>query len=356
MKPWPKWFVFVALQFAVYPASAYIVDHSPPVNRGVPAAPRALVEATEVPGAEENHWGVPSRQIALPGKLHAQLLRVVYAGKPRRAKAGATPATRGMAAPASSSARSPAGAVSARTHEPVLTVSSAGPGQAGYVHYFVIRKPDASLETQIGIELPDQRIAWSFPELGVVVSPFIESGSLPVSGKRYQIEHLYGIRPFPDDASMRMLQLEIVSRVAPWVDDETQHCDLKSPARQLCVSCLGFVMRILFPGRTPAYPAVPGDFKRAGSDAYYTTEDLLLYLAGLHGYSTPEARRKRIDELTIPLSLREELLRLVDTPDASDNVGSTKAGTPQNASGRNQPGARTYSRTGQKRPRPIKTL
>jgi len=234
--------------------------------------------------------------------------------------------------------------VVARANEPVFTTAVTGPEQTGYVHYFVITKPDETRETQIGIELPDQRIAWSFPELGVAVSPFIESGRMPVNGELYEVQHLYGIRPFPDEESMLVLREALMRRVIPWVEDGTPYCDLKGPSGELCVSCLGFVLRILFPGRSPDYPALPRDFKRVGPDAYYTTEDLLLYLAGLHGLSTREARLKRIGALTLPQSLREELIRLVDSANPDERVGAADGGAPSDLSGKGRPGARPYSK------------
>lgn len=240
-----------------------------------------------------------------------------------------------------------AGPVAVRAVEPVSTATTTGPGQAGYVHYFVIRKPDDSRETQVGIELADQTIAWSFPELGVVVSPFIASGTLPVNGKIYGVQHLYGIRPLPDEASMLVLQTELAARIMPWVEDGTPHCDLKGSPGELCVSCLGFVLRILYPGRSPYYPALPSDFKRFGPDAYYTTEDLLLYLAGLHGLPTQEARLKRIDGLALPPGLRDELLRLVNSTDPNDGVRSADGGAPRSTAGKSRAGLRPLSKIGQ---------
>lgn len=237
--------------------------------------------------------------------------------------------------------------VAVRAVEPVVTATTTGPGQTGYVHYFVIRKPDASLETQVGIELADQTIAWSFPELGVVVSPFIAAGPLPVNGKVYEVRHLYGIRPFPDDAAMRVLQTELAARILPWVEDETPHCDLQGSPRELCVSCLGFVLRMLYPGRSPYYPALPSDFKRVGPDAYYTTEDLLIYLAGLHGLPTQEARLKRIDGLALPQDLRDELRRLVNATVPDDGVRAADAGAPRSAPGKSRAGLRPLSKVGQ---------
>ena len=45
----------------------------------------------------------------------------------------------------------------------VTAVTSSGRGQAGYVHYFLITHPDASLEYHVGIELEDQRVSCSPP-------------------------------------------------------------------------------------------------------------------------------------------------------------------------------------------------
>ena len=78
--------------------------------------------------------------------------------------------------PAASSHQTAEAAPLSRSDMPIVTVSTTGDGQAGYVHYFVITGPDGEHESQVGIELPDHRIAWSFPELGVLVSPFIASG------------------------------------------------------------------------------------------------------------------------------------------------------------------------------------
>src|SRR5678815_681128 len=78
---------------------------------------------------------------------------------------------------------------SSRPTHTTPVASSAAPGQAGYVHYFLIEHADESLEYQVGIELGDQRIAWSFPDAGVVVSPFVQSGQIEVKGKHYKIKH-----------------------------------------------------------------------------------------------------------------------------------------------------------------------
>ena len=261
----------------------------------------------------------PSTQLALAESAGPWLLAD---SKPHSAPApratGSTPAAEAAgntsAAKAASGTSSPE-PLPERARAGVVTVAGAGPGQAGTVHYFLLKRPNGTLESHIGIELPDQRIAWSFPELGVGVSPFIKSGVLTVRGKRYDVQHLYGIRPFPDDPSMRELQYALEARVMVFADDQTPHCDPEVRGKTFCVSCLGFVLRVLFPGRSPGYPGLPRDFHRANANAY-STEDLLLYLAGLHGLSE-EAQVKRIDDINPPLALREELLRLVGAPDTT---------------------------------------
>lgn len=194
-----------------------------------------------------------------------------------------------------------------------MTASGPARGQAGYVHYFLVRKPDGTSEMQVGLELEDRTIAWSFPGVGVAVSPFIESGAVEAKGGKYEVQHLFGIRPFPDDAAMAQLAHDMPARIAPWIDAGVQHCDIDPPRRGVCVSCLGFVLRVLFPGNFPAQAALPAELQQARAGERYTTEDLLLYLTGLHRVETREARLGLISELSVPESLREELIRLVET-------------------------------------------
>jgi hypothetical protein len=207
-----------------------------------------------------------------------------------------------------------------RSSLPVLTTTSAGADQAGYVHYFLITHPDGTLEYQLGIEMEDKRVAWSFPGVGVSVAPFIESGSLDVNGKAYGIKHLFGIRPFPDMAKMRTLQKELLARVALFVDYETPYCFFRTSAEAFCLSCGDFVLRILFPGRTVMTPALPRDFGHSISGDGLTTDDLLLYLLGLHDLSSKDARLKRIGELGLPGILREEAIQLVETMGTTEEV------------------------------------
>jgi hypothetical protein len=206
--------------------------------------------------------------------------------------------------------------LAARANAPLVTVKSTGPGQAGYIHYFVITGPDNEPESHVGIELPGDRIAWSFPETGVAIVSFARSGSITANGKTYAFEHLYGIRPFPDERSMETLQKELAARVAYWVAEKTPYCDEQGDTARMCVSCLGFVLRVLYPGPTPVQPALPSDFKSVRKYVY-TTEDLLLYLSGVPLIASPEARMKRIESLVVPADMREQLVRLTSEVDAA---------------------------------------
>jgi hypothetical protein len=197
-----------------------------------------------------------------------------------------------------------------RSAAPVAVTTAAAPGQAGYVHFFVIRDKDGALETQIGIELDDQRIAWSVPNLGVVVMPFIKSGVLDANGTVFEVEHLYGVRPFAEERSMRTLRADLPWRIAPYIDDETPYCYHRVQGDPLCMSCMDFVVRVLFPGHFPTHPPVPKDFERT-SEAH-TTDDLLLYLLGLHGLPNQAARLKRLEQLALPDGLRRDALQLVE--------------------------------------------
>jgi hypothetical protein len=211
-----------------------------------------------------------------------------------------------------------------RADKPLVTATAPGAGQAGYVHYFLIRLPDDALEIQVGIELPDQRIAWSFPGLGAVISPFIEAGTVTAGGEDYDVWHLYAIRPFPDDAAMGALQKQLAGRVRPWVEAKTPYCENDGP-RAGCMSCLGFVLRALFPARADGYPALPRDFARAGTAARYTTKDLLLYLTGMLELPTRQARLQRIARLELPDDLREDLENLVQAMGAGTAAPGTAA-------------------------------
>lgn len=211
-------------------------------------------------------------------------------------------------------------------------VNAPGPDQAGYIHYWVITAPDGEEEIQVGIELADQRIAWSFPELGVQVRSFIANGEVNARGRIFRVQHLYGLRPFNTDMAMRTLRNVLDFRVAYWVDNNTPYCFLNGQSREICVSCMGFVMQVLFPGKTPAYPEVPKDFTRIGGDIYHTTEDLLFYLTGLHKLPTEMLRRERIAAIGVPKDLHDELIRLSEMAGngvaASGNTAANETAKP----------------------------
>ena len=227
-----------------------------------------------------------------------------------------------VCASSAAAAASASAALDARATSPVVTVAGTAPGQTGYVHFFIVRAAGGEWETQVGVEMPDQRIAWSFFELGVIVSPFVESGVMPANRKQIEFQYLYGVRPFPDEASMRVLRAELEARVLPYAEAETPYCTVRGPSDAPCLSCLSFVMRMLFLGATP-------DHERA-QKTIYNTDDLLLYLAGLHGLRDREARLKRIDELALPQDVREDVVRLVNTIDipGAGNAAATTAKTP----------------------------
>jgi hypothetical protein len=208
-------------------------------------------------------------------------------------------------------AQSPAQVENSTQSAKIRAVTSAGPGQAGYVHYFVITHPDGDLEYQVGVELEDQRIAWSFPTAGVTVSNFIKRGTINVHDKPFQIEHLHGIRPFANDAEMRLLQKALPQRVAQWVDSDTPYCLLRQPGQQFCLSCGDFVVRILYPGNHPLVPALPHDFLRMTGGAY-TTDDLLLYLVGLHNLPDKRSMLDKLATLDLPAVMREDIVSMIE--------------------------------------------
>ncbi len=189
-------------------------------------------------------------------------------------------------------------------------VTSNGEQQAGYVHYWVITAPDGEEETQVGIELPDRRIAWSFPGLGVQVTPFIADGEVDAHGKVFKVRHLYGLRPFANDTAMRTLRGNLMRRVTPLVRNHVPYCELNGVTGELCMSCMGFVSQVLFPGKTPEYANFPRNFPRVAGEEYHTTEDLLLYLTGLHALPSDAQRQQRLAAIVGPPALHEELTRL----------------------------------------------
>lgn len=198
----------------------------------------------------------------------------------------------------------------------VHAVTSAGQGQAGYVHYFLLTYPDGELEYQVGIELDDQRIAWSFPKLGVTVTDFAKSRTVNIGGQQLKVEHLHGIRPFTRDADMQVLRKELTARVVQWIDDETPYCLIRAPGGAFCMSCGDFVVRILYPGPLPLFPALPRDFS-ASASAARSTDDLLLYLLGLFNEPDKHAQLARLAKLDIPAVMREDALAMIHGQDGA---------------------------------------
>ncbi|MCW5575058.1 MAG: hypothetical protein KIT13_03085 [Burkholderiales bacterium] len=239
-------------------------------------------------------------------------------------------ATDAKAKPSATAKKKPATAAKkSRPAQPVsvppVAVTATGEGQAGYVHYWLITAPDGEQEIQVGIELPDQRIAWSFPGLGVHTAAFVAEGEVDVHGRPFQVQHLYGLRPFAGEAAMRALRSNLMRRVTPLVRQRVPYCELNGVTPGLCMSCMGFVSQILFPGRTPEYANFPRNFPRIAGEDYHTTEDLLLYLTGLHALPGDAARKRRMAAIGGPPALQEELARLVP------QLGPAPAATVANA-------------------------
>ena len=254
----------------------------------------------------------------LPDRAPSSASRIILANQSLEAKARGTTSGAGAKSSADSGSRPmPARVAGARAGKPLHVTTAAEAEHPGYVHYFLLELPDDSLEIQVGIELPDRKIAWSFPGLGVAVSPFVEAGIVQAGGKNYNVWHLYGMRPFPDDAAMRALRKDLSSRVSRWIDAETPYCENDGPRSQ-CMSCLGFVLRVLFPGRHSDFPDMPRDFWRTGYAGAYSTHDLLLYLTGMLDLPTRESRLQRISELTLPDALRDDLSELVHAMGATE--------------------------------------
>ena len=279
---------------------------------------------------------------------------VLASTRPRRSVAEIKPKTPASSAPgAPNSAQSPAAepARSARADAPLETVDGPRQGQTGYVHFFLLRTPDGEEEVQVGVELLDGRIAWSFPEIGVGVMPFIRSGSVEVNGRAYGVEHLYGLRPFPDAEAMAALRVALPNRIAPLVEGRTPYCNPFLRTEALCLSCLGFVLEALFPGRLPGTPAMPAGFPRTRSRLYYTTDDLLLYLTGFHEIATAEARAQRIEAQRLPPYLREELWQLVEAFDLKDTASSIDTSRMKNSATKPPATGRSYTRTPAQRKR-----
>jgi hypothetical protein len=206
-----------------------------------------------------------------------------------------------------------------------IVATATGPGQAGYIHFFELTADNGEVETQVGIETVDQRIAWSFPEVGAMVVAFIADGEIATDRSRYRVRHLYAIRPFRDDGRMAVLQDALPLRVSALVDDATRYCNDPESRDRFCMSCLAFVLHVVFPGPHPAPPQLPREFMRSSGNLYYTTEDLLLWLAGIDVLPTREARRRDVERMHIPPALREDLLELVAEIDPAERVANARA-------------------------------
>jgi hypothetical protein len=307
-------------------------------SRWVPVAYGAMAALAVQAGLVQAR--LDDRAPAIAALVAASRTGTAPAAKPK-------PAPSPVAAPAAARAK-PLGRGS-RAEAPLAAVASSGPEQAGYVHYFVIQGPDDEPEIQIGIELADRRIAWSFPGLGVVISPFLEEGVVAAGDGEFYVWHLYGIRPFPGEADMAKLGRELPARIRPWLAARTPHCENES-ANADCMSCLGFVLRALFPGRGRA-PALPRDWP-AGAAGKYTTRDLLLYLTGMVQLPTREARLQRIAGAALPAELRDELEHLVyfmsavDTAAPADTVRPSRHPGSQPKTGARPPQRRKLGNAG----------
>lgn len=208
-------------------------------------------------------------------------------------------------APAASFVRTPVKATA-----DIRAVTTIAPGQAGYVHYFVLTHPDGTREDHVGIELEDQRIAWSFPKAGVIVSELTGSGTLDVGGEIFSVEHLHGIRPFRTSREMEILRQELPQRVAFWIDNATPYCVFREAGEQFCLNCGDFVARILFPGANPLAAGLPRDFTRALGEMP-TSDDLLIYMLGLHNLPDTKSRIARLATLSLPASLRLDVMEML---------------------------------------------
>jgi|LNFM01.1.fsa_nt_gb hypothetical protein len=191
-------------------------------------------------------------------------------------------------------------------------VTNVGRGQTGYVHYFVIAHPDGTLEDQVGIEMEDQRIAWSFPGAGVMVSPFIKNGVIEAGGRIYRVEHLHGVRPFRAVRDMQILRQDLGRRVAIWIDNEVPYCVFREPNEPFCLSCGDFVIRVLFPSTNLVAANFPRDFLRNPGETP-TTDDLLTYMLGLHSLPDYRSRMSRLASLDLPSSLHQDVADMLRT-------------------------------------------
>ena len=204
------------------------------------------------------------------------------------------------------------------------------------------------MEEQVGIEMEDQRIAWSFPGTGVTVSEFIKDGELRVGGATYRIEHLYGLRPLRAERDMQVLRSDLARRVAFWVDDETPYCVFRQPGMPFCLNCGDFVARILFPGLNPQVTALPEAFTRTLGNMP-TTDDLLIYMLGLHELPDAESRLRQLSRLNLPESLRLDVAAMLQ-PDNATVVAATPAATAASGTPEKKSRSRLAVRKSQNKP------
>ena len=165
------------------------------------------------------------------------------------------------------------------------------------------------------------------PNAGVIVSEFIKNGVLNANGTVFKVEHLHGIRPFPSDAQMHVLQKELTQRVAPWVDNETPYCLFRQRDDPFCLSCGDFVVRILYPGATPLVPKLPADFVRQ-LGVGYTTDDLLMYLVGLHNLPNKQAKLAQLAALDLPAGMRADITTMIHDSEPDAPAATAVAATP----------------------------
>jgi hypothetical protein len=158
------------------------------------------------------------------------------------------------------------------------------------------------------------------------VSDFIKHGTLDVAGKTFVIEHLHGLRPFRTPGEMQTLRDDLARRVAYWVDEQTPYCVFRQPGGPFCLNCGDFVARILFPATNAAMVALPATLTRAAGDAP-TSDDLLLYILGLHRFPDTKTRLDQLAKMDLPDSLRMDVVAVLqpESPALATAPGATPA-------------------------------
>lgn len=228
----------------------------------------------------------------------------------------------------------------------VRAVTTVAAGQAGYVHYFRLTHQDGTLEDQVGIELEDQRIAWSFPGAGVIVSDFISNGALNIAGETFVIEHLHGVRPFRTAREMQNLRNDLSRRVAFWVDDQTPYCIFRQPGEPFCLNCGDFVVRILYPVANPLMVGLPAELTSTFGNTP-TADDLLMHMLGLHNLPDAKSRLGRLAALDLPDTLRRDVMELLQP--GSQVVAGSMPGTTSSSTAPDKKPSRVATRRTQSR-------